>query len=819
MYFNGIPSTNNPAIGYVIGQPSFTAQEQGSPECIATFTGWCATSGGLGSPVIHSDGTRLFVSDQYYNRILVWNNVPTAANIAPDLVLGQSDFSSIGPNAGGVSASSLMRPGHMTSTATHLYVVDELNNRILRFPLASLTANKVSADLVIGSDSFTRGVAPRSRYESIYVEGVSKLGNKFAEADPWANRVLLWNSYSDSDVASPNIVLGQSDLMRLGANAGGLSASSLWGPISVTLVGDGTDAGTKVIVSDTSNARVLIWNSWPTSNKQAADVVIGQADFTTNSQATTASGMKSPYQTWSDGTKIYASSSTYNATNVVGNRILIWSAFPTADGQAASGVLGQPNLTTCNAGSTTQSTFNLPKMISSGGGKLVVSDISNHRVLIWNTLPTDNTAADVVLGQTNFNTGSAGGGGTQIGFSSPSGVWTDGSTLIVGDRGYNAIRTYKTFPTSNGTSYEQVNLWGCGPATGWCYDLPIANRGSTTAIGANAAIMVGSKLVVADQDRNRVLIWNSFPTVSQAVPDVVLGQSNFTATDPNGGNLEQPTSASLWSPNSLATDGTRLFVVDNKNNRILVWNTLPTSNNAAADYVLGQSTFSKRDSSPSGALTGADLNGVNDVLVYGSELLAVDGKNNRLLIWNSIPTSSYIAADVVVGQSTFSSRTNHPSGAISATSLLRPSSVAVDSQGRLFLSDKGNHRVLMWNFIPTVNGVAADLVLGQADFTSGSGNRGGSMAANTLFDPMSVSAVGGKIYVLDNSNRRTIVWSESNITTTNGVAAETHSNGSDINTTLSNVPSMTNYKATGRISTYGAYRIIPEGFRLLLLTP
>jgi len=729
-FFNGIPAASNPAIEFVIGQPSISAQEIGTPECIATFTGGCAGSGGLGFPHIHSDGTRLFVSDQTYNRILVWNAIPTTASTPPDMVLGQNDFVGCSSNSGGVSASSLSFPGQMTSTSTHLYVVDDLNNRILRFPLSGLT-NKASADAVLGIDSTTRGAVATTGNFWITPEGVFKLGNKLAIADTVSNRVLLYNSAPAADNVTPNVVLGQSDFVRVGANAGGVSASSLYAPGSVTLVGDGSNAGTMVIVSDTSNNRLLIWNTWPTTNKQAADLVVGQTGFLTNTAnegglsgatlsapaqtwsdgtrllvadkgnfrvlyfstfptapnatatwvlgqtgptagatACTATGMRAPLGVWSDGTKIYATSAN-SLGGVVGYRVMIWSAFPTSHGASASAVLGQANLTTCASQTASASSLNVPTKIFGFGTKLAVADFSNNRILIWNTLPTlNNTPADLVLGQTSF-TGATATAGTQFGLSGPAGVWMDGSSLMVADKNNRSLRLWKQFPTANGQTYDSVNVWLCTSTDSWCQSGAVPSVSSAASVGATSAIMVGNKLVAADAARHRVLVWNTFPTASNTAADVVIGQSNFTVSNPNGNNLEFPTSSSLWNPNKLATDGTRLFVVDNKNNRVLVWNTLPTSNNTAADLVLGQPNFSTRDSNPNGTLSAADFNGPASVAVSGSKLIVADPKNNRVLIWNTLPTASYVAADVILGQTTASGRIENRGGSTSAGTLYR----------------------------------------------------------------------------------------------------------------------------------------------------
>jgi hypothetical protein len=69
--------------------------------------------------------------------------------------------------------------------------------------------------------------------------------------------------------------------------------------------------------------------------------------------------------------------------------------------------------------------------------------------------------------------------------------------------------------------------------------------------------------------------------------DIVLGQADFThavVTDP-------PTASSLRGPQGVWIQDGKLFVADSQDYRILIWNTIPTSNNQPADLVLGQSSF------------------------------------------------------------------------------------------------------------------------------------------------------------------------------------------------------------------------------------
>ena len=70
-------------------------------------------------------------------------------------------------------------------------------------------------------------------------------------------------------------------------------------------------------------------------------------------------------------------------------------------------VLGQPNPTTCNPG-TTQSTLNLPTGVTLNPfGTLYVSDANNNRVMAWmnGALLSDGSPANYQIGQPDFNNG------------------------------------------------------------------------------------------------------------------------------------------------------------------------------------------------------------------------------------------------------------------------------------------------------------------------------------------------------------------------------------------------------------------------------
>src|SRR6185436_19577299 len=98
----------------------------------------------------------------------------------------------------------------------------------------------------------------------------------------------------------------------------------------------------------------------------------------------------------------------------------------------------------------------------------------------------------------------------------------------------------------------------------------------------------GVHVVVADTNHNRVLIWNRIPTINNQAADVVVGQENFTPSTLTG---QVPTAKSMRGPQGVWIVNGKLYVADTQNNRVLVYNRIPTANGAAADVVLGQPDF------------------------------------------------------------------------------------------------------------------------------------------------------------------------------------------------------------------------------------
>src|SRR6516165_9221507 len=77
--------------------------------------------------------------------------------------------------------------------------------------------------------------------------------------------------------------------------------------------------------------------------------------------------------------------------------------------------------------------------------------------------------------------------------------------------------------------------------------------------------------------------------VSNQSAGTVVGQTSFSQASINSGG---PNTNSIYSPMGVAFDGTRFFVADRSNNRVLIFNSIPTGSYASADVIVGQTSGS-----------------------------------------------------------------------------------------------------------------------------------------------------------------------------------------------------------------------------------
>lgn len=418
------------------------------------------------------------------------------------------------------------------------------------------------------------------------------------------------------------------------------------------------------------------------------------------------------------------------------------------NGQAARAVIGQTNFTNA-ADIPTAQVLGGAGGVAYSGGKLFVAEGNrlgatpvNNRVLIFGTTqipgPTDDPSsvtppsaqcglcgynATTVVGQVDFNSNAPGRGANYSGsgdsyagaLRNPTGIASNGTILAVADTDNNRVLLWNTLPQNSQTPPNVV----LGQINFTSFQTPQPVNANSLR-GPQGVWIQGNKLFVADTQNHRVLIWNNIPTQNNQAADVVLGQVNFGSSfSPPPTSSNPPTAADrLYSPTSVTSDGQRLFVSDLGSNRVLIWNSIPTANTTPANVVVGQPDMT----------TGVPN-------------------------WRDALCDDKTAARC-------SSTLNFPRYALSDGT-------------RLFIADAGNDRVLVFNNIPTANGARADYVLGQPDFATDIVTNAESSIASTAIDnngavdtlpsPTSLAWDGTNLYVADPYNRRISIFSQGDV--------------------------------------------------------
>lgn len=369
---------------------------------------------------------------------------------------------------------------------------------------------------------------------------VDEAGRIFV-ADRLNHRVLIWTSLPAASGIPPNFILGQADGTGNLPNRGGYPTHSTLRCPSGVWSGS-VDGIPRVVVADTGNHRVLVWNDpWiQMRNGAPADLVLGQHNMfsggnvsrdpcSPSSDGPTDSRVRAPTGVASDGSRLFVA-------DPASNRVLVWSAWPDENAGHADLVLGQPSMETLmpnRGGRAGAGTLSAPFGVGVDQERLFVADTGNHRVLIWNKVPRpgevgygNGPPADVVIGQ-----------------------------RAMSDQCANAA------PCNNLAATDA----GAGAPSERTFHAP--HRVSVS----------GGRMSVADTGNNRVLIFKSLPSIDTddqtfaASADAEIGHGRFTGGFPE--SLNGPRGVH-WSPSlkdPLTGARGRILVADSGNNRILVF--------------------------------------------------------------------------------------------------------------------------------------------------------------------------------------------------------------------------------------------------------
>ena len=296
--------------------------------------------------------------------------------------------------------------------------------------------------------------------------------------------------------------------------------------------------------------------------------------------------------------------------------------------------------------------------------------------------------------------------------------------------------------------------------------------------------LVKNKLFVADTAQNRLFIWNELPTTEFQKPDVVIGQIAKAAT---GRNSKGKVNAStLFYPSGIWSDGEKLILADAWNHRVLIWLTMPTEDGQPADVVVGQPDFHKNDPNVDGVGTLPNSQSLN--WPYGvfsdGKQLWIADTGNRRVLYYETIPTKNYTAADKV-----IGKPNFIERDYENTEPIWPYSVKVSPNGQLAITDTQYYRVLLWHDWTTAEKKSADVIIGQASFEGNGQNQFGWFPkANTLNWCYDTCFYKDGIWVADTGSSR-ILWfnkipKEHNVPADNLLGQDNFTTGSENKNTI-----------------------------------
>lgn len=222
-----------------------------------------------------------------------------------------------------------------------------------------------------------------------------------------------------------------------------------------------------------------------------------------------------------------------------------------------------------------------------------------------------------------------------------------------------------------------------------CYATPVGSRCTAQKVFGQPSL---SDYGACNRDSSAT----QFPNRPAASASTLCGVSEVTHTvleDKSGAGMFVDGSGNLW-------------VTDVYNHRVLRYNS-PFTTDTVADAVWGQANFTSNGCNRATSWTSVPAptafslcfinqfgvgDGAGVRLDAAGNLWVADGGNNRVLRFSKSGSTIATTADIVLGQSSFTSST----AGNALNQLSSPQGLVFDSAGTLYVSDSGNHRVLVF---------------------------------------------------------------------------------------------------------------------------
>jgi DNA-binding beta-propeller fold protein YncE len=685
-------------------------------------------------------------------------------------------------------------------------------NRILVFQLdANGLPSKYTADFAIGQPSRYGRKQPvtttmASRHEGAGMGGVAydSVHDRLVAHD--GNRLLLFDARPDHMKDGPDAlaVLGQPTFdTRLLTGTGPNLVASINGTVL-------DEKNQRIFVTDGGNNRILVWDIEPSRLKEHPDAiaVLGQTDFTSKAPGAGDAKLNRPGSIFYDDAndRLFVSDSG-------NNRVVVFDVSPknTKSGASAIGVVGQASFDATAPGLGPDHLDHPARLLfDPATQRLFVGDGGNRRIVIFGVAPSQlkmGLAASNVLGQDDFNSRSPRVSlrkAVALGYG-PLQMDSQRQRLYVSEPiDQNRALVFDVDPhrIQNNEDAMAVLFQHSADKIEWKVSQTQETWPRPFLDAADGKLYVAA----SHPGGNRVSI---FDVSGQIKPTGMPSLTTIGHFDADGkvDFVDRPAGSRLngrvMYPRSVALDPVdhRLFIADQYNSRVLIFNLTADNRIAsrAASMVLGQPDV----------YTGKlwDISPRNMLIPYGlayelntKRLFVGDGWHDRVLVFDADPTrmTTYENASFVIGQPDFTTIKQTAGSTGVDFQILgadrgiggggsAPLAMDFDEKGqRLFLTDSGNNRVLVYDINPAnmKNGPAAIAVIGQPDFDSkgstpptragggtfsgeeGEGGAGGATPTGRATNDHAFDFPGGvaydpgrdRLFVVDGNNARVLVF-------------------------------------------------------------
>jgi hypothetical protein len=564
--------------------------------------------------------------------------------------------------------------------------------------------------------------------------------------------------------------------------------------------------GTRLLLCDRFNNRVLIWHAAPDRWDAPPDLVLGQPDFFANDPGEGRNGLNWP------GNVSVAANGVVTVADTENDRILVWTAFPARNAQPADRVLSLPAMTPQG----TAQRWEWPWGAWTDGARLAAVATHGQALLFWNSLPArDDQPPDYTIALPQF--------GTIRNISTDGATWFfvgDHNAKVNGDRPGTFF--WNSFPARADQPWDffreewikgaalpngglaagglgAVYVWNRIPVSAaQAPDLVVQNTWYRNGDGPDAALAAG-RWYINNYNGNNVHVYRSPPARGDQPPDYALGSSAVTVNTLDSINyLQNPV---------LATDGASLVATSDFDRALWIWTTIPTRSGAAPDLRLplrtwdlapwdnalhhgrlvlaGRRAVAVWDSLPLRGETPSLLlrNRIGDVVFQNLRGVALDSvffaladENGTLALWRGVPATENDTAFLKI--TSLPAPLNHlhsdgrylcvaTQGAPAAVFVFRHADLlagntvpwkvisrspqlplnlpagALPFDGGLAVANTSGNAVYLWRDIAQAGDPSAAIVLGQRSLAG----MDAAIGSDRLFMPASLAAHGGALWV------------------------------------------------------------------------